>query len=312
MSDFSALGARTAGVWTRREALALMSPGHLRARLESGEWQILLPGLYTDDGTSPTALQRAEAVARSCGPSGAAAGRTAARVWGLPLVDDEDPATGAVQHLEDDGACRSSYRELRHGRRTVHRALVELSPDDVELVTGTRVTCVRRTVQDLAVLLAPDALVCVLDHVLHHRLADRRTVPAWALERSWLPGAAALRDGVRRADGRAESPLESLVRVALLPVLPHLEPQVEVGDASHRPVARLDLADRGCRFGVEADGARRHAGPDAAARDRWRSEQLARLGWQLSRVSWHDVRRRQEELRQRVLREHDRWVRRSA
>jgi hypothetical protein len=74
---------------------------------------------------------------------------------------------------------------------------------------------------------------------------------------------------VSAADGRAESPAETLVRLLLLPDLPGLVPQVRVLDG-RRVLARFDLADEELMLAVEADGRRGHAGEVMAAKDRAR------------------------------------------
>ncbi|MDP9430054.1 MAG: hypothetical protein M3Q47_14820, partial [Actinomycetota bacterium] len=89
MADLSSLGARSLGVWTRREALRLLSAGGLDTLVRAGTWQVLWRGVYTDGGVVPDDAQRARAAVLATGGSGTAAGRTAARVWGLPLLDDE-------------------------------------------------------------------------------------------------------------------------------------------------------------------------------------------------------------------------------
>ena len=88
-----------------------------------GAWQVLWPGVYADGGVELDAEQRAVAArrspagrgqpsvgtgpgdrlpARGCAPS-RAAGRPRGS-GGFPLIDDDDPATGAHEHLLDDVA----------------------------------------------------------------------------------------------------------------------------------------------------------------------------------------------------------------
>ncbi len=109
-------------------------------------------------------------------------------------------------------------------------------------------------------VLRPDALVCALDDALHRGLVEPEHLEELVRGCTGRPGARALADGVARADGRAESPAETLRRLVLAPVLPGLVPQVVVRDEQGLPVARLDLGDRTLRLGVEADGQRGHAG----------------------------------------------------
>lgn len=88
------LGSATAGVWTTDDARdAGLTTAQVRRRLEWGEWQSVRRGVYCDGGVVPDAVMRASAAVQRAGGSAVAAGRTAARVWGIPLVDDHDPAT---------------------------------------------------------------------------------------------------------------------------------------------------------------------------------------------------------------------------
>ena len=290
------LGLETAGVWTTTAArLAGLTDDDIRGRLARGEWQTLRPGTYPDAGVVPDAFMRASsAVQAACTVRRVAvgAGRTAARMWGIPLVDDEDPATQRFEAAPDDLA-------LTFGQTTaptLHSRQLVLARSDVCLLRGIPVLTLPRTLADLAVVLRPDALVCALDHVLHHGHLDRDDLDRLVLDRRSAPGAVALRTAVELSDGRAESPLETLTRLLLRPVLPDLEPQVRVFDGVGREVARIDLGVRALRFGVEADGAAAHRG--RAAEDRARD---ARTGWTIERCTWFEVRRRQEALRERVL-----------
>ncbi|MCU1592282.1 MAG: hypothetical protein JWP11_3538 [Frankiales bacterium] len=235
----------------------------------------------------------ASAASRGASPVAVAAGRTAARVWGIPLVDDEDPAMQRFE-AEHDDIIRSRGRS---SGRTLHSRRVQLHPDDVVHVMGVPVLTPLRAVADLAVVLRPDALVAAIDHALHVELVELTRLEAVASgHRRGEHGALALRAALALADMRAESPHESLTRLVVKPVLPGLRSQVRVFDRSGRLVARLDLGDDDLRLGVESDGAAYHRG--RATQDRRRD---ARTGWTIERVSWFETRCEQDELRQRVL-----------
>ncbi|WP_307873777.1 MULTISPECIES: DUF559 domain-containing protein [unclassified Frankia] len=108
-------------------------------------------------------------------------------------------------------------------------------------------------------------------------------------------------------DARAESPLESRLRLALADRgLRPAEVQFAVVDEVGRPVARADLAYPEQRLLVEADGAvfhRDHAGdPQPLYRDRERQNALARLGWTVLRFTWSDVLTRPDDVADVVCR----------
>ncbi|MDT7539468.1 MAG: hypothetical protein QOI82_3053 [Actinomycetota bacterium] len=314
--------ARTAG----------FSVDGIRARRDA-EWQDLRRGTYACSGIAPGPVMRAAAAVLAAGgslrPLGdrdepprwvtrsdwsrgsdwtqwvdpadqdaplaqvVAAGRTAARVWEIPLVDDEDPATERHEAHHDDvlrteGRCRTG---------TLHSRRARFDATSVVHVQGVPVLSPLQTVVDLAVVLRPDALVAALDHVFHTELVALPVVEALsAANRRGEDGAVALRNALGLTDPKAESPHESLTRLVLKPVLPELESQVRVLNRHGWLVARLDLGDRALRLGVESDGAAYHRG--RAAADRRRD---SRTGWTIERVSWYETRREQEQLRRRVL-----------
>jgi very-short-patch-repair endonuclease len=316
VSDLSSLGAASAGVWTRREALLLVSERQIRTYVHDGSWQVVLPGIYADGGCALDAEQRAvAAVLSSGGHTGqpqlqqdrgswraAACGRTAARVWALPLIDDDDPSTGAAEHLIDEVAVRVSRRALAlPDGRTVRRLRPSLDPADVtRRASGLLLTTLNRTLLDCCATLSPQAAVCLLDAALHRGLVGQRALATVLETHRWKRGAPALRAALRSADERAESPHESLVRLLLKPHLPRLTPQVRLYDGQ-RVIARFDLADERARFAVEADGRTGHAGELMVAKDRRRDEQARRLGWHTERVTWFEVRREPDRVVRRVV-----------
>ena len=295
------LGDGTAGVWTAAAARAAgLSADEVRARLARGEWQQLRRGTYADGGVIPDAFMRASSAVQTATTgrrTAVAAGRTAARVWGLPLVDDHDPATRRFQHTVDDVAL--SFGETTGA--TMRSRQLTLGPGDVVRHHGVTVLSLRRTLVDLPLVLRPDALVCALDHALHHELVTQEELAELAAERAWCPGAVAFRAAVALTDPLAESPHETLTRLLLKPHLPGLRSQMRVLAPGGWVQARLDLGDPALRLGVESDGSAYHRG--RAAQDRRRD---ARTGWTIERCSWWETRREGELLRRRVLATADR------
>lgn len=300
--DLSSLGATTCGVWTRAAALSLISTGAVRAFLDDGLWQVVLPGVYADAGHVPTAEQRAYAAVLGSGGAHqakdgrparvAAAGRTAARHWRFPLIDDDDPATGAQESGIDDVHVRGGGRRRTTTAGGLRRHDLVLRPGDLQrLPSGLVVTSPLRTLVHCASLLTHEALVCAIDDALHRQVVSTGAAAAAADAHAGEPGAPALRRAVAVADGRAESPAETLARLLLQPVIPALEPQVRLHDDRGRVLARFDLGDRRARFAVEADGRRGHAG--MAAKDRHRDRSSRRHGWRTERLTWWELRCRQ-------------------
>lgn len=122
------------------------------------------------------------------------------------------------------------------------------------------------------------AQIIAIDAALHERLLDSRdlarmvhTPPA---RRRWL---------VDRCDGRAESPLETMVRVACVEEGLHAEPQVRVPGAG-----RVDLIIDG-RVAVETDGEGYHNNALAWAEDLRKSRALTLAGLKPLRFTYADV-----------------------
>lgn len=300
--DLTPLGNGTAGVWTRRQAADLkLSDTRIDHRVASGEWQRVRRGVLTDSGVVPDPLMRGWAAVHACGGSGTAwaAGRTTARLLDLPLIDDWDPATGAAEHVVDDVAVMSS-RHPRH-RATLKVQRLELVPGDTCLIGGCPSLTLERALPGLARMLSFEALVCLLDAALHDGVIDDARLDAVVEAQAGRRGCRALERAVSLADGRAESPAETLARLILLPDLPGLVPQIQVFDRAMREVARFDLADDELKLAVEADGLRGHAGAQMVAKDQRRDRTTGAFGWTTERCTWWELRREKEQLRARVV-----------
>lgn len=319
MTDLSLLGSRTAAVWTRSAALELVTPDVLDRLLAEGTWVRVLPGVYADGGFALSVVQWAFAVSLASGLSDAEpargervsalravpCARTAARVWGMPLIDDDDPATGAQDRVNHDVAVWRHVHPLAFATadelQVLHRRRLEVRDHDVvRHESGLWLTSRERTLFDLARVVSQDALVCALDHQLHEGLVERDELERLGKALARKPGAGRFRRALALADDRAESPAETLGRLLLQPALPGLTPQVTVLDHGARPVARFDLADDELRLAVETDGKAGHAGAAMAAKDHARDRRTAGLGWHTERVTWFELRCQPQAVVRRV------------
>jgi hypothetical protein len=163
-----------------------------------------------------------------------------------------------------------------------------------------------RTLVHCSELLTFEAFVCALDDALHRELVTPALLRLAVNARTGEPGVSTLRRGVLAADGRAEAPSETLAQLILKPVLPGLEPQVELFDGRRRLVARFDLGDEELKLAVEADGKAGHSGEAMVAKDRRRDRRTAPYGWWTERVTWWELRRGQRQLVRRTCGEADR------
>src|SRR4051794_34518425 len=109
------LGEGTAGCWRRSDALRVCSSGVLRSQLYDGHWTSPYPGVLTDGGVVMTPVRWAaagvlagggrcldrldpELPVSQLGAVGCA--RDAGRIHEIPLIDDDDPATQALDRLQ--------------------------------------------------------------------------------------------------------------------------------------------------------------------------------------------------------------------
>ncbi|HWH28108.1 MAG TPA: hypothetical protein VNU26_03940 [Mycobacteriales bacterium] len=300
-----------------------MTTSAVDSRVRDGSWEVVWPGTYADGGSVLTAEQLGHAAVlasrgegqpvefgrpdpatgqRRRGLVAVAAGRLAARVWQLPLIDDDDPATGAQDWLHSDVAVRLPLPDVHHAGRVLHRHQLSFGAGDLtQTSSGLWITTPLRTLIDCRLLLTHEALVCAMDGALHRGLVSAQRLGAAARRIERWRGAPAFRAAAAVADGRAESPGETLTRLVLAPVLPGLVPQVQLFDHAVRLVARFDLGDEELKLAVEFDGRRAHAGEPMVAKDRGRDLRTEPFGWTTERVRWFEVRRQQEAVRRRVL-----------
>ena len=162
-----------------------------------------------------------------------------------------------------------------------------------------------RTWRDLAMVLAPAALLAVTDQLLamgctildlQEQLARRPSGRGSARARAVLPV----------ADPRAESPMESVLRWLLHAAgLPRPVLQHEIRDTGGRLIGRADLAWPDRKVLVEFDG-EIHRERDVFVNDLRRQNQLVAAGWVVLRFSSADVLGRPDEVIAEIRRALDR------
>ena len=144
---------------------------------------------------------------------------------------------------------------------------------------------------DLLRLLPLPQAVVVADAVQHAGLCDREALQAeLAASAAGLRGVVRARRALELSDARAESPPESLLRLALVQAGLRPVPQFVVLDEHGRFVARVDLALPAQRLAFEYDGRAVHEREDVFVRDRRRANDLARVGWTVLRFTAADLR----------------------
>jgi hypothetical protein len=174
-----------------------------------------------------------------------------------------------------------------------------LRPEDVTEVMGIPVTTMVRTAWDLGRVRSRERSISAMDQMLR--------LPGFPLD-EFLAGVerfrgerwvTTLRALAPLADGRAESPPESILRLYWIDAgLPRPVPQLEVWVDGHL-IARLDIGNLEILYAIEYDGIEWHSSPEQRLHDRRRRREVRDEGFEIDVVKRKHVfgPRRDVELR---------------
>lgn len=252
--------------------------GLSRQQLRGKRWTRVGPGMYATTAEAPNPLTLLRAVARNLPPAAVFSGRTAAWLHGL----DAEPTRPIEVTLPTESGI-SSAAGVRVRRARLPRAEV------VEL-EGLAATSIARTLRDLAWRLPLTEAVVFCDMALRARLLDRAALDAWVDQHRGRKGVRRMRAVLDLADGRAESAMESRLRVLLVRAgLPRPRTQVPIFDAEGHFAGRVDLYFPDANLAIEYDGSTHR---DSLVADNRRQNDLLRAGVNLLRYCADDVYRR--------------------
>jgi very-short-patch-repair endonuclease len=260
------------GPFTYAEARSM---GVSRRQLRGSGYRRLGSGLYRWAGLRESPLLTLTAVARRL-PAGAAfSGRTAAWLHGLDMAPC-DPVEVTIP--EPIGSGHRAGLSVRRGA---------LLREDVVRRRGLPVTSPLRTVIDFG---GRDPLtegVIAADMFLHARLVSMETLRAYVDEHPGVKGVARLRRVVDLVEPKAESAMETRLRVLLvLSGLPRPEVQVSIHDDQGNFLGRPDLLYSKQRLAIEYDGGNHR---DRMVDDNRRQNGLVGAGLRLLRFTAADV-----------------------
>ena len=249
--------------------------GVSREQLRSLAYCRIGAGLYRWVGLKEGPHLRLSAVARRL-PAGAAfSGRTAAWLHGLD-VTLEEPVEVTIP------------RPTTVGRRVgalVRRAA--LADHEIVFRRGLPTTSSLRTVVDLGGRQPLSEGVVASDLFLHAELVTVEELRDYIAGHSGASGIARLRRAVSMADSRAESPMETRLRILLeLAGLPRPEVNATIEDERGDFIARPDLLYRRQRLAIEFDGGNHR---DRLVDDNRRQNRIVDAGFRLLRFSAADV-----------------------
>jgi hypothetical protein len=263
------------GVATSGQILGLTSRYEFETILKTTFIERIWQGVYCRG--EPTDELRLRGLDLSCGAVVAVCLGTAAAMFGFDTENRSD-----LHVLNPAG------RQLRPvDGLVVHRR------DGAPLVmTGDRpATAPSWTAVEVARSLRRPRALATLDAALRSG-CSRGEIWRAATQQAGRRGIVAVRELLPLADGRAESPMESEARLAMIDGgLPMPELQFEVVDGNGE-LRRLDFAWPEHRVAVEYDGLDWHSGPDAMRNDRRRQTALRDIGWIVISIVFEDVRYR--------------------
>jgi hypothetical protein len=166
-----------------------------------------------------------------------------------------------------------------------------IADNEVRVISGIPCTTAARTVYDVGRRVPRDQGIIRVDAVLNATRCTVADVESVAARYSGARGMRQLHRTLSMADGGAESPQETRLRLLLVRSgLPRPVTQIPVRNDRGRVVRRIDMGWPQWMVGVEYDGAQHFTDPDDYANDIERLEFLAAAGWSIVRVSARQLR----------------------
>jgi hypothetical protein len=268
----------------RTEAVSLGVVDHDLAELVGSGWlRRPLRGVYYSDDLADTLALRMACLRLVVPEDAVVTDRTAAWLWGVTT------ALAPGDHLAAPQVSVFRQRGYRLRNELATSGSRDLVARDVALIDGIKVTTPLRTACDLGRLLSRDQALAALDGLVRDAGVSVDELRHEVTRFRGYRGVRQLRALAPLADGRAQSPAESILRLRWLDCseLPKPVPQLRLPG----PVSDyyLDLGVWRPRFGVEYDGEAWH-GPDREAHDRRRRNWIRHeLGFALCVIRREDL-----------------------
>jgi uncharacterized protein DUF559 len=215
------------------------------------------------------------------------------------LVGTSAAAMHGTKWLPDDAPA-----ELAHANQpsppgiVIHRGTI--TADEICLRQSIDCTTPARTAYDIGRRVPGDTAIIRIDALLNATRCSVAEIERIADRYPGARGIRRLRTALDLADGGAESPKETELRLLLVrDGLPGPVTQILVVKQGHKP-RRVDMGWPQWKIGVEYDGEQHFANPDDYADDIVRLEFLAAQGWIIVRVSARQLRYARDEILRRV------------
>lgn len=227
-------------------------------------------------------LTAVRAAQLALGPAAFASAETAARLWGMHGLP---PWAGTVHMTVPSASIPYRIPGIR---------LYTWATEPAEIVSrgGMRASSPGRTLRDTLLSLDRYTAVCLLDSALNQGLVQHGQLPGLAAANGGRRGCRRSRPWWGLTDGRAQSPLETRIRLVCADGgLPPDDLQHPFFDARGRLIAIGDLWWSDRHLLVEADGRAPHELPGPLLRDRRRQNalELAHPDVRILRFTWSDL-----------------------
>jgi len=265
-----------------------ITDGQLKSLCRDRRWLRLNEGVYLINADEligdPPRRSLIRAALFSAGPHAVAVLNTAAELHNIAGLRRDDQI-----HVSLPGV---RARPARVSDPAVRLHQLVLRPDDITVVDGNPVTTPARTIADLILRTDRFTAVSLLDSSLNRRILVAEELDLVRGLIAGRRGAVRARTWLDEADGRAESPLETRVRLlARDGGIPPDDLQHRIRSRTGQIVAIADLAWLRYRRRVvgEADGAEAHDNPTAVFRDRKRQNEIIAAGFVPVRFTWSDT-----------------------
>ena len=243
--------------------------------LQTKDWRRLSRGQYVWSKVADDVLLKLKATQQRLPPGFAFSGMTAAWLFGLDVTACDPIEVTLPRNIPVRARAGVKLRRasLPAGETTSRR--------------GFPVTSALRTTCDLGSRRDPIEWVVAIDSALHAGMLELADLNRYVELNTGAKGIRRLRRAVALADARAESPMETRLRVDLVAArLPTPEVQVELHDRGGRFLARVDLFYPDARLVIEFDGQNHR---ERLAADLRRQNALVNAGYQLLRFTAGDL-----------------------
>jgi very-short-patch-repair endonuclease len=261
------------GLATTRELLTILTRKRLAGMVKAGRLIRVCHGVYAT--SEPDVFGKLAALDLSAGQPIVACMGTAAALYGF------DTESTSCTHILDPGVrMRPSTGLMVHQRIGAPLRRVE----------GRLATAPAWTAVEVARTMRRPRALATLDAALQVGACTKGELGAAIREQKGRRGIVRVRELIRYADGRAESPMESEARLVFIDHrLPLPELQYHIVDRYGRSW-RVDFAWPDAMIVAEYDSVQWHVGRDALVHDRLKTARLQECGWTTIPMTVADIR----------------------